>query len=137
MRYLLLACDYDGTIAHDGHVDEMTQAAFQRLRESGRKLLLVTGREIEDLRRVFPSFETFDGIVAENGGLLYWPKSATERLLCAPPDPKLLAALTERKVTPLSVGRTIVATWHPHEERCSASFVIWAWNCKSSSTKGR
>jgi hypothetical protein len=116
VRYLLLACDYDGTIAKDGHVDEATMAAFDRLRASGRKLMLVTGREIEDLQHVFPKLETFDRIVAENGGLLYFPKTGEERLLCAPPEPRLLTTLAERHVAPLSVGRTIVATWHPHEE---------------------
>ena len=49
MRYLALACDYDGTIAHHGKVDRQTMAALERVRSSGRKLLLVTGRELDDL----------------------------------------------------------------------------------------
>jgi hydroxymethylpyrimidine pyrophosphatase-like HAD family hydrolase len=28
MRYYTLACDYDGTIAHDGHIDEKTLAGL-------------------------------------------------------------------------------------------------------------
>ena len=51
MRYLVLACDYDGTLASDGVVSEETLAALQRLRDSGRKLILVTGRELENLVR--------------------------------------------------------------------------------------
>jgi HAD superfamily hydrolase (TIGR01484 family) len=54
MRYLALACDYDGTIATAGVVDAPTLAALERLRASGRKLILVTGRELDDLCRVFP-----------------------------------------------------------------------------------
>src|SRR5262245_3968957 len=50
MRYLALACDYDGTIAHHGRVDDDTLAALRRVRASGRKLLLVTGRELDDLQ---------------------------------------------------------------------------------------
>jgi len=29
MRYYTLACDYDGTIAHDGHIDEKTLAGLE------------------------------------------------------------------------------------------------------------
>ena len=70
MRYLALCCDYDGTIAHHGRVDEPTLAALKRLRESGRKLVLVTGRELDDLQTVFPHMDLFARIVAENGALL-------------------------------------------------------------------
>src|SRR3569623_380791 len=53
MRYHVLATDYDGTLAHDGKVDDATHAALERLRQSRRKLILVTGRRLEDLRAVF------------------------------------------------------------------------------------
>src|SRR5262249_21878129 len=39
----VLACDYDGTIADDGRVTRDTAAVLARVRESGRKLFLVTG----------------------------------------------------------------------------------------------
>ena len=81
MRYLALCCDYDGTIAHHGRVDEPTLAALKRLRESGRKLLLVTGRELDDLQTVFPHLDLFARIVAENGALIYRPETREERLL--------------------------------------------------------
>jgi hypothetical protein len=41
--FLALAADYDGTIAHDGTVDDATVAALERFKETGRKLVLVTG----------------------------------------------------------------------------------------------
>ena len=69
MRYLALCCDYDGTIAHHGRVDEPTLAALERLRESGRKLVMVTGRELDDLQTVFPRLDLFARVVAENGAL--------------------------------------------------------------------
>ena len=43
MRYHVLACDYDGTIAHHGNVDTPTGAVLEQVAASGRKLLLVTG----------------------------------------------------------------------------------------------
>jgi hypothetical protein len=45
----VLALDYDNTIATDGSVADSTARALRRIRESGRKLVLVTGRIISDL----------------------------------------------------------------------------------------
>jgi HAD superfamily hydrolase (TIGR01484 family) len=115
MRYLALACDYDGTLARHGRVDGTTLAALDRLLASGRQLLLVTGRELEDLRRVFDHLDRFAYVVAENGALLYRPATKEEKVLGAVPPAAFVEALRRRRVTPLSVGRVIVATVHPHE----------------------
>jgi HAD superfamily hydrolase (TIGR01484 family) len=96
-------------------VDDATLAALVRVRESGRKLLLVTGRALEDLRRVFAGFERFDRIVAENGAVLYRPETREEKVLCEPPSAELVRVLRAEGVAPLSVGRAVVATWSPHE----------------------
>jgi HAD superfamily hydrolase (TIGR01484 family) len=86
MRYLALVCDYDGTIALHGRVDDQTLEALERLRASGRRLLLVTGRELDDLMRVFPHVHLFDRIVAENGALVYEPGTGeVQPLADAPP----------------------------------------------------
>ena len=116
MRYLAFATDYDGTLAHHGRVDDPTLAALYKVRESGRKLLLVTGREIEDLQRVFPELDVFDCVVAENGALLYWPNTRKEQPLGAAPPEEFVTELRARGVDPLSVGRVIVATWEPNEQ---------------------
>ncbi|MBE9171451.1 HAD family phosphatase [Pleurocapsales cyanobacterium LEGE 06147] len=81
MRYFALACDYDGTLAHNGQVDETTLAALERLRDSGRRLILVTGRQLDDLLHVFPYTDLFERIVAENRALLYQPATREEKLL--------------------------------------------------------
>ena len=114
MRYLALACDYDGTLASDGRVSDATLMALRRVRESGRKLILVTGRELEDLTSVFPDLDLCDRLVAENGALLYRPSTREEQRLGDPPPPEFIRELEARGV-PISVGRVIVATWHPHE----------------------
>ena len=49
MRYHALACDFDGTLARNGRVDGHTLAALERLLATGRKLILVTGRELHEL----------------------------------------------------------------------------------------
>jgi hydroxymethylpyrimidine pyrophosphatase-like HAD family hydrolase len=115
MRYLALCTDYDGTIAHHGAVDAPTIDALERLVASGRHLVLVTGRELDDLQRVFPRLDLFERVVAENGALLYTPATREERLLTEPPSQPLVDALRASGVDPLSVGRCIVATWEPHD----------------------
>lgn len=116
MYFLALAVDYDGTIAENGHVAPETVEALSRLRGSGRKLLLVTGREVSDLRHACRDLDVFDLIVAENGAVLYHPQDQSETALAPPPPPALLSRLSELNVVPISAGRSIIATWHPHEE---------------------
>lgn len=115
MRYLTLASDYDGTLAHDGRVSDETLAALERLRKSGRKAFLVTGRELPELMEVFPQFEIFDWIVAENGALLFRPSDRCQKLLAPAPPPELIEELHRRGVPGISVGAAIIATWRPHE----------------------
>ncbi|MBI3949746.1 MAG: HAD-IIB family hydrolase [Acidobacteria bacterium] len=59
--------------------------------------------------------QEFERVVAENGALLYQPASREVKLLGERPPEEFVARLRERNVEPLSVGRVIVATWHPHE----------------------
>src|SRR5207253_2087897 len=115
MRYIALACDYDGTLALKGRVDEPTRGALERLLATGRKLVLVTGRELEELLPLFPEINLFEWVVAENGALLYRPATREEKLLAEKPADTFIQILKKRGVEPLSVGRVIVATWHPHE----------------------
>ena len=117
MRYLTLCTDYDGTIAHNGRVDAPTIAALEELRASGRKLVLVTGREIDDLQKVFDRVDLFERVVAENGALIYRPATREERVLHEAPPAGFVAELRRRGVDNLSSGRCIVATWEPHERQ--------------------
>jgi len=115
MRYHVLATDYDGTLAHDGRVDKPTLEALQRIKESGRTLVLVTGRELDELLDVFPELDIFHRVVAENGALLYRPAEREEQTLAEPPPAEFVERLKARGVGPISVGRVIVATWEPHQ----------------------
>src|SRR5881296_1206429 len=116
MRYHALACNYDGTIAWDGEVSEDTILALQEVRKSGRKLILVTGRDLDDLIKVFPRIDVFDRVVAENGALLYRPATREERPLAQRPPDEFWQQLIKRGADRVSVGRVIVATWRPHEK---------------------
>ena len=117
VRYHALVTDYDSTIAEHGLVREETIQALQRVRDSGRKLILVTGRELGDLLRVFAHANLFDRIVAENGAVLYCPETREERILAEPEGPEFVRALREAGITPLSKGKVIVATQRPNETK--------------------
>ena len=116
MFFVALATDYDGTLAKHGQVDEPTRQALKDVRASGRKLLLVTGRDLPDLKRVFDDLELFDLVVAENGALLFDPAKKEEIPLSESPPQALVDRLREAGVKPLSVGCTIIATWEPNEK---------------------
>jgi HAD superfamily hydrolase (TIGR01484 family) len=115
MIFIALASDYDGTLAQNGAIDAATRAGLERLRAFGKKIILVTGRELPDLRRCFEPLKIFDAIVAENGALLFLPSTGEERLIAPAPPPALIAALKQKHVEPLSIGRGIIATWSPNE----------------------
>jgi HAD superfamily hydrolase (TIGR01484 family) len=115
MRFTALATDYDGTIADDGIVSKSTLEALRRVRKSSRKLIMVTGRELPDLLSVCPDIKLFDLVVAENGAILFDPDSEEERVLAPAPSQELVLRLREKGVPDVSVGRSIIALWKPHE----------------------
>jgi hydroxymethylpyrimidine pyrophosphatase-like HAD family hydrolase len=111
----MVATDYDGTLAENGRVAKNTLDTLRSVRKSGRKLMLITGRELESLQSVFQELALFDLIVAENGALLYYPSIRKEKPLAKTPPKKFVAMLRRSGVNPLSVGRCIVATVKPHD----------------------
>lgn len=115
MRYHVLATDYDGTLARDGRVDAATVESLRKLLATGRRLVMVTGRELPQLLDIFPEIDLFEWVVAENGGLLYRPSTKEEKPLAESPSGIFLQALRDKGVGPISVGRVIVATWEPHQ----------------------
>jgi HAD superfamily hydrolase (TIGR01484 family) len=113
--FKIFATDYDGTLATDGRVYPQTIAALKRLKDAGVILLLVTGRELDDLLRTFPEIPIFDWVVAENGALIYRPATQVEMLLAGKPSQDFIERIRAHGVQPLSIGRAIVATVEPHE----------------------
>src|SRR5262245_49148129 len=116
MQYLCVACDYDGTLAEHGRVSQSTIRALEDLRASGRKMILASGRQLDDLIEVFPEIRLFECVVAENGGVLHHVPTATMTLLGDAPSEDLIGELRRRDVEPLSIGRVVVATWEPHQQ---------------------
>ena len=119
VNYLALAVDFDGTLATDGRVFPATVGALVRLRHSGRRLVMVTGRELPDLQATFDRLDLFDVVIAENGGLLYLPARGSEMPLAAPPPGAFVSALRSRGL-PFSTGAVVVATAVLHHAAVSA-----------------
>lgn len=136
-HYRILAADYDGTLATDGVVDEATLDALHRWKRSGRQLILITGRQFDDLLQTFGPLDLFDLVVPENGAMLYYPQDHRERLLAPPPPQTFVEQLCDRILQSeqprsvagefsslvssqglewLGIGRVIVATWVPHDD---------------------
>jgi len=123
MRYLALATDYDGTLASNDRVSDPAVRALERLRVSGRRVILVTGRRLDDLLTVCSCVQLFDLVVAENGAVVYAPDSREETRLANPPSKLLIQGLQARGVEPLEIGQVMVATHAPH--RAAVQDVIW------------
>ena len=114
MRYLALAVDYDGTAASHGKLSEDARRAIERLRVSGRRSVLVTGRRLEDLREICRHLSLFDLVVAENGAIVFDPRRHEELLLTEPIPGRFVDRLRERGVEPLEVGKLIVSAGEQH-----------------------
>jgi len=110
-----LATDYDGTIAHNGIVAPATLEALHLFRASKRTLILVTGRQYNELLEIFPEAEEFDAVVAENGAHLRWPAEQRDEFLGQRPPEEFMTLLAQQGVTPLLTGHVIVATFEPHQ----------------------
>src|SRR5439155_24359697 len=105
----VLACDYDGTIADGGRCSPEMAQALARVRESGRKVLLVTGRMLPDLRSVCADVDRmFDAVVAENGALLYFPETREAKTLGDAPESALVEELRSSGV-PFDLGSSVIA----------------------------
>jgi phosphoglycolate phosphatase (TIGR01487 family) len=115
MRFAALATDYDGTLAHNNVAGADAIMALRQLKSSGRRVILVTGRMLPDLRASFAEMELFDGVVAENGAILFDPSQNRTRVLAPPAPLEFVAALRAKQVEPLAIGESIVATCEPYE----------------------
>lgn len=106
--FRVVALDYDGTIARDDRVHPPVLDAIAELRKQRRKVLLCTGRRVEELRAVFPDVDRhFDAIVAENGGVIVM---ASEILWSAEALPEELDAVLANAGVPFQRGRVLIGT---------------------------
>ena len=107
MKFSALALDYDGTIAQHDVLDADVRAAIGEVRAQGIAVILVTGRILDDLRRVAGDLYFADAVVAENGAIVEFPESGYSITAGQPPPEALVAALRQEGI-PFTAGRVVV-----------------------------
>ena len=107
MKFGVLALDYDGTIAIDGALDPDVRAAIAEVRSAGVVVVLVTGRILDDLRRVAGDLRFVDAVVAENGAVLAYPASGHSMVLGSPPPERFVEQLRQRGID-ITLGACVV-----------------------------
>jgi hypothetical protein len=93
IRLSVLALDYDGTIAVDGVLDPKVREVLAEVRRTDINVILVTGRRMDDLRRLIGDLQMFDAIVAENGAVVAHPATGRSTVIVQPPPPVFLQEL--------------------------------------------
>jgi hypothetical protein len=112
----VIACDFDGTGAVDGHPAPELYAALAAARARGIVTLLVTGRVLEDLEHACEEFSPFDAVVAENGAVVYLCRRGRIIQIGDPPPERFLGELRAHGV-PFHTGSVIVGTWEQHANK--------------------
>ena len=107
MKLSVLALDYDGTIARGDQLDPAVRDAVAEARTRGITVLLVTGRILDELRRVAGDLHFVDGVVAENGAVVHFPDSGHTSLLAPRIPEAFLAEVRQRRIT-ASPGQCLV-----------------------------
>jgi len=106
MKLSVLALDYDGTIASNERVPSSVLDAIAEARRRNVTVILVTGRILDDLRRVAGDLNFVDGVVAENGALVHFPGTGQTTIL-APLIPSAFVARLEELAIPFGAGQCL------------------------------
>jgi len=107
MKLSAVALDYDGTIARDGQLDPEVRRAIAEMRAQGVTVLLVTGRILDELKRLAGDLHFVDVVVAENGAVVEFPGTGHSTALGPAPPLAFLDALRQERI-PFAVGRCLV-----------------------------
>jgi hydroxymethylpyrimidine pyrophosphatase-like HAD family hydrolase len=102
-----IALDYDGTIARGDILDPSVRDAIAAARIQGITVLLVTGRILEELRRVAGDLHFVDGVIAENGAVIHFADSGRTSAL-APLIPEGFVAELRRRGISFAAGQCLV-----------------------------
>jgi hypothetical protein len=99
VKLAAVALDYDGTITTGDRPDESVREAIAALRSAGILVLLVTGRILSELRRVAGDLHFVDGVVGENGAVVYFSETGHSSTLAPPIPESFLRELGRRGIT--------------------------------------
>ena len=99
MKLSVIALDYDGTITRDDRPGTPMIEAIADARGRGVAVMLVTGRRLDDLRRVAGKLQFVDSVVAENGALVHFPDGGLTTMLAPPIPPAFITRLQQEGIT--------------------------------------
>ena len=107
MKLSVIALDYDGTISRHDRLDTFMTDAIADARRRGIAVMLVTGRRLDDLRRVAGRLEFVDSVVAENGAVVHFPDGGLTTTL-GPPIPPAFVARLQKEGIPFQAGHCLI-----------------------------
>jgi hydroxymethylpyrimidine pyrophosphatase-like HAD family hydrolase len=107
VKLSVIALDYDGTVARGDALDPSVRDAIAVARTHGIVVLLVTGRILDELRRVAGDLHFVDAVIAENGAVIHFPDSGRTSAL-APRVPDGFIAELRRRGVPFAAGQCLV-----------------------------
>jgi hydroxymethylpyrimidine pyrophosphatase-like HAD family hydrolase len=107
MKFTVLALDYDGTIARDDVLEPDVRRAIADARARGITVAIVTGRILDDLRRVAGDLRFVDAVVAENGAVIAFPERGRSFVSAAPVSQELIAEIRRRGIS-IEVGQCVI-----------------------------
>ena len=76
---------------------------------------MLTGRRLDDLLAVFSHLRLVDYVVAEDGVVIYEPRTREQTLLGKPPPAESVQRLRLLTDNSIGVGKVIVAASLPHD----------------------
>ena len=107
MKLSVLALDYDGTITRDDRPHASVLSALADARRRNITVILATGRNLEDLRRVAGDLRFVDGVVAENGAVVHFPGTGHTTVLAPLISQAFVSRLKELNI-PFGTGQCLV-----------------------------
>jgi hydroxymethylpyrimidine pyrophosphatase-like HAD family hydrolase len=107
VKLSVIALDYDGTVTRNDVIDPSVREAIAVARRQAITVLLVTGRILDDLRRVAGDLHFVDGVIAENGAIVHFPDRGTTSII-APPAPMPFVDELRRRGIPFHAGQCLV-----------------------------
>ena len=107
MKLSVIALDYDGTVTRNDVLDPSVRDAIAVARIQGITVLLVTGRILDDLRRVAGDLHFVDAVIAENGAIVHFPDRGGTSMI-APPAPMAFLDELQRRGIPFRAGQCLV-----------------------------
>lgn len=114
MHLKVIACDLDGTLTDERQPSPKTWEILRKVQTRGFRIVVVTGRVLESFIGGGPYLEVCEAIVAENGAVVFFPKSDQIHL----PFGRLslqMSRAVEKLGIPLERGQAILSTHVPHD----------------------